>query len=1212
MKPTIISKLLPALLICLLSAWSVFAQPVANFSANITSGCAPLRVEFDNNSTGSIEWDWDFGDGSPLSFAENPVHYYTQPGTYTVTLIAYGSGASDTETKVNYITVTGFGIEVDVTDATCGQANGSIDVTVNSNAPPVTYSWTNGATTQDLTNLAAGSYRVTVSDGSGCVFTETYHVETSAGFTITGDVEPVVPGVHLGAINLTISGGTGPFSYAWSNGETGEIIDGLAAGTYCVTVTDANGCVKDKCFLIETAQGCNLSISGSVHDASSSTADNGYIEPFVTGGTPPYSYSWSNGETSRIIDGLTIGTYCVTVTDANGCSADNCFVVEVTPANCSTLTITGAITDVSVPGENDGAIVLTISGGTSPYTYSWSNGATTKNIDNLTNGQYCVIVTDVNGCTKDKCFMVEVANACGNFSVVQQITNATCGAANGSINLIVSGGTQPYFFVWSNGSNDEDIYNLVAGNYRITVEDNGGCRFTETFTVGSNTNNLSITGTVTNLSAPGAQNGEINVTVSGGTPPYTYYWTHGATTEDLSALEAGQYCLLVTDANGCSADNCFNVETNGGCGDFTVTGNVGHVPCGGATGYINITVQFGTPPYFYNWSNGATTEDLFSIAPGTYTVTIEDSGPCRIVHTFTVGYSGGFQISGIVTPATAGTATGSIVLSLSGGTTPYTFDWSNGASTQNIDNLPPGQYCVLVTDANGCIEDKCFTVGTAGGCGDFYVTAHDDIYLCEPGTVWLEANAYFGEEAYSYSWSPVNGLSNPSDRITQATVTDTTTFTITVVDDNGCTVTDEVTVFVGSGTSGSTGVTFNSITICAGDSVQLAAFGGTSYGWTPSVWMSSSMIATPVVYPEISVDYVVAVENAGCTSTHTVHVEVDEDCVWPGDANHDGIANNFDVLALGIGNGISGFPRPNATNNWDGQYCPDWFLALASGPNLKHVDCDGNGVIDAADTIPLFLNYGLTHNRSSAPGQKFVDPELFFLLPTDTALAGQEIEVPVYLGNSNLQVSNFYGIAFSVNYDNTIVEENTMHFAPVNSFMGSAGDLLSFDYDLYGESKLDAALTRIDRTTASGFGQIGTLSFAMKDDISGKDFLVRELALSFSDVRAIDNNENDVQFFYDGGSLFVKQETSGIWEMGSGELEIAVYPNPAHDVVTVETKDKSRIQEIQLFDGVGKEILYRQTSGNKISLTLSNLAPGSYLVKVKSDNTEAIRKIFVH
>ena len=123
------------------------------------------------------------------------------------------------------------------------------------------------------------------------------------------------------------------------------------------------------------------------------------------------------------------------------------------------------------------------------------------------------------------------------------------------------------------------------------------------------------------------------------------------------------------------------------------------------------------------------------------------------------------QIAGVVTPSTAGAATGSITITMSGISGPFSFQWSNGDTTQNIDNLAPGQYCVLVTTANGCIEDKCFVVGTSGGCGDFYVTAHDDISICQPGTVWLEANAYFGTQPYSFSWSPSIVLSNPFDRI---------------------------------------------------------------------------------------------------------------------------------------------------------------------------------------------------------------------------------------------------------------------------------------------------------------------------------------------------------------------------------------------------------------------------------------------------------------
>ncbi|HXH19821.1 MAG TPA: PKD domain-containing protein, partial [Chitinophagales bacterium] len=1295
MKNMITSRLLPTAFIVFLSLLTTSAQVTADFSASTTSGCAPLRVEFINQSANSIEWDWNFGDGS-TSFDEHPVHYYTTPGVYTVSLTAYGGGASDTETKVAYITVRGFEVEVEGIGSTCGLANGSLDVTIIGGTAPFSYAWNNGANTEDLTGLTAGSYRITITDATGCQFSESYLIENANHLTLTVVKTHVsTPGGSDGAINLTVSGGTGPYSYSWnngtyttedlanlpagtycvlvtdvngcaedgcfnveqpgcgdftvtavvqdascgmengsinltvqfgtppfsfnwsngaaiedltwlspgnyrvtvedangcrftetffvestnnlsisgtvqhykpgvhngsivlsviggnpsyiynwSNGETGSIIDGLLPGTYCVTVTDEDGCYRDKCFLIETIGGCStLSVSGVVHGVVSPPGENGYIELFVTGGTPPYTYIWSNGADGRILDGLSIGTYCVTVTDATGCVEDKCFVVEFAPPGC-TLTITGAVTDASTPNFNNGQITLTITGGTSPYTYSWSNGATTKNIENLTAGQYCVIVTDVTGCTRDKCFVVEnLMGGCSDFEVEAQITNANCGAANGSINLIVSGGTAPYSFTWNNGSTDEDRYGLSPGLYRVTVEDNGTCIFSETFEVSTSGNDLAITGTVTNVSAPGVVDGAINVTVTGGDDPYTYNWTHGATTQDLSGLEVGTYCLLVTDANGCLADKCFNVE-GPGCGDFNVTGVVTHVGCGGTPGAINVTVQFGTPPYFYAWSNGATTEDISGLASGYYTVTVEDSGPCRKVKTFHVEYSGGFQIMGTVTPAIGGTATGAIVISMSGGAAPYTFQWSNGATTQNIDNLAPGQYCVLVTSANGCVEDKCFTVGVSGGCGDFYVTAHDDRYLCGPGELFLEANAYFGTQPYTFSWSPVTGLDNPDSRVTVALVSTTTAYTVTATDDHGCTASDEITVYVVNPGGNNAGVAFDSVTICRGDSVQLAAFGGTSYYWNPGNGLSDRNSPTPWASPEVSKNYFVIIGNGACEQIFSVHVKVDEDCVWPGDANSDGIANNQDVLAIGIGFGISGFTRPNATSNWEGQLCPDWLLALASGPNLKHVDCDGSGTIDAADTIPLYLNYGLTHNRSGSPGQKFVDPELYFDLPDDTALAGQAIAVPVYLGTHDIQASNFYGIAFSVNYDNTIVEEGTMHFAPVNSFAGNVGDLLSFDFDLYGESKMDVALTRLNRVSVSGYGQIGTISFTMKDDISGKDFLVRELILSFSDVRGIDNNENELLLFYEPGSMFVKQEVNGITQSGNEQPQLSIYPNP--------------------------------------------------------------------
>ncbi|GIV32986.1 MAG: hypothetical protein KatS3mg031_0521 [Chitinophagales bacterium] len=1199
--------------VLLLSLTPGQAQVVAGFSANITSGCAPLRVEFINTSSNSIEWDWDFGDGTS-SVDKNPVHYYHAPGVYTVVLTAYGGGVSDTETKVGYITVYGFQVHASITAASCGLTNGTIDLTITGATPPIHFSWSTGAFSEDIANLSPGVYRVTITDSSGCQFTESYQVASVNGLTLTGTITAVsATGANDGAIQLTVHGGTGPYSYAWNpGGFTTKDISGLTAGVYCVTVTDAAGCAADKCFHVETAaSGCSgFTVSGAVSHASGSFLHNGRIELQVSGGPPPYTYSWSNGATTRIVDGLTPGTYCVTVSDAGGCLKDTCFQVT-TQSHCSSLSLSGTVTAVSVPGQNDGAVVLTVVGGTSPYSYSWSNGATTKNISHLSPGQYCVIVTDALGCTRDQCFLVEVSNPCGSFQVAAQITPAVCGTASGSVNLIVTGGTSPYFFAWSNGATTEDVYNLSAGNYRVTVEDGGNCRFSETYIIHNTNNNLSLTSSLTHVSVAGGTDGAIDLTVTGGMPPYSYQWLHGASTEDLSGLEAGRYCVLVTDASGCVEDGCFDVEApNGsGCGDLAITGNVGHVPCGDSLGYINITVQLGTPPYFYHWSNGSTSEDLIPIRPGSYTVTVEDNGSCRKVETFVVGYGGGFQINGLVSPALAGTATGSVVLSITGGTPPYQFQWSNGNTNQNIHNLSPGQYCVIVTDSNGCKEDKCFSVGITGGCGDFMVTAYDDIILCEPGTFTLEANAFHGKLPYSFSWSPSAPLNTPGSRVTQGNISSTTTFVVTATDDNGCIATDTVHVFVLSA-GNSSGVAFDSVTICRGDSLQLAAFGGTQYFWDPAAGLTDRNSPTPWASPLESKTYTVTIRNGVCESRFTVHVGVDDDCVWPGDANHDGIANNLDVLAIGIGFNISGLPRPNASIQWYGQYCPDWLLALASGPNLKHADCDGNGVINNADTLPIRLHYGLTHNKSGGPGKKFTDPELYFRMPVDTALSGQEVQVPVYLGTDSLPVNNFYGIAFSVHYDPTLIQENSMRFTPVNSFIGNPSDLLSFDIDIYGQARMDVGLTRTNRISTGGYGQIGTVSFTMKDDISGKDFLVKELILSFSGVRAIDNNENDLLLYYEPASLFVKMEITGVGASADNHPQVSVYPIPSTGNLVVELGDTEPLM-LALLDMLGQEV-FKIHHPDKIQIMkLEGLQNGLYFLKVHTSSGSIAKPVIL-
>ncbi|GAI26507.1 unnamed protein product, partial [marine sediment metagenome] len=282
------------------------------------------------------------------------------------------------------------------------------------------------------------------------------------------------------AANLIVNDGTFPYSYLWSTGDTIEDIGGLPAGIYCVTVTDANLCSDSVCVTITEPAILTANITGT--DVLCNSDCNGAADLTVTGGTTPYdylwntgqitedlsslcaggtpvySYLWSTGQTTEDLSDICEGIYCVTVTDDNLCIATACDTITE-PVFPLSATITK--TDVLCNGDTTGGIDLTISGGTSPYTYKWSSGQTTEDIDSIGGGEYCVTVTDNNLCTLTEC--VTITEPAAPLSVNIIATNVSCnGGIDGAANLIVNDGTFPYSYLWSTGDSTDTIFNLSS------------------------------------------------------------------------------------------------------------------------------------------------------------------------------------------------------------------------------------------------------------------------------------------------------------------------------------------------------------------------------------------------------------------------------------------------------------------------------------------------------------------------------------------------------------------------------------------------------------------------------------------------------------------------------------------------------------------------------------------------------------------------------
>jgi len=358
-----------------------------------------------------------------------------------------------------------------------GGNNGTATASASGGSAPYTYLWSNGQTSASLTGLAAGTYTVTVTDLKSCTKTSSTTItQPTVLVANTSSTDVSCFGGNNGTATASASGGTAPYTYLWSNGATTSTITGLPAAVYNVTVTDANDCTATATATVDQPDA--LSVAGSGTDVGCFGGTNGSATATPTGGTAQYTYLWSNGETTSAISGLTAAAYSVTVTDANDCTATATATVDQPTA----LSVSGSGTDVSCFGGTNGTATAMPTGGTAPYTYSWSNGETTSTITGLPAAVYNVTVTDANDCTSTEEIILTEPITALNLEV-NTVAESCIVGNDGSATVTANGGTGPYGYIWSNGQTTQSATALMAGNYAVTVTDDNMCTNTTTATV---------------------------------------------------------------------------------------------------------------------------------------------------------------------------------------------------------------------------------------------------------------------------------------------------------------------------------------------------------------------------------------------------------------------------------------------------------------------------------------------------------------------------------------------------------------------------------------------------------------------------------------------------------------------------------------------------------------------------------------------------------
>lgn len=853
-------------LLLLLAGILISAASYAQCSVSILSTNATCNSKCDGTASATPQ-----GGQAPYTFLWMPGSLTTQNITglcatnYTVGIADANLCTSTATVTISQpVVLTG---TISATNVTCnGAANGTASINVSGGTPAYMYLWSpSGGSSSAATGLAPGNYSVLVTDGGGCTSSSTVAItqpQTLAGTRTHTNV--TCNGLCNATANIVATGGTTPYSYSWlPSGGSSSAATGLCAGNYTVTLTDANGCSPQNARTYTVTEPAALGVNTTFNATSSCAPCNGSAIAVVTGGTTPYTYLWSpNGGTKATATGLCVADYTLTVTDSKTCIITAAGSITQPAA----LSITPSANAATACTPCNGSASAAITGGTAPYSYSWSpSGGNSSAATGLCAGVYTVTVVDVNKCTSTA--TISVGGLTGPTAIIASSSNLMCnGVCTGSVTASATGGTPPYTFAWSpGGGSSSAATGLCAGNYITTVTDGGGCFSSSSNVTISQPAALSTTITLTNATCNSLCNGRANIKVSGGTPGYTYLWSNGKSTSAVTGLCAGTHTVTITDANGCTLSNTYTV-TEPAVLVVNLSSIINSTSCAPCNGSISATASGGTSPYVYAWSPSSGTSSTASgLCAGNYSLTITDTKACK--QKASVSLTGPLPpVISIASSSPAscnGTCNGSATATTTGGTAPYTYLWSaSGGTTSAATGLCAGNYTVLVTESSGCSSSKTVAItqpqALAGGRTHTNVSCNG---LCN-GIANVVASG--GTAPYSYSWSPSGGSSSSASGLCA------NNYTVIITDAHGCTLPRTYTVTQPAvlATSASA-VPSTSCTPCNG-TASVTVTGGTTpytYSWSPAGGNSAGAVGLCAAVYTVSVT-----DSHACTSKSTISV----------------------------------------------------------------------------------------------------------------------------------------------------------------------------------------------------------------------------------------------------------------------------------------------------------------------------------------------------
>lgn len=740
----------------------------------------------------SYEWeDETGGSGSGTNVLDTIKILNLPQNAYRITIT--DSSADGCEVLLRNLRIQGPGFqlaETSLTTPSCaGFDDGEICLDVTGNGG-ITYNWSDGQETSCASNLTAGEYSVTISNGE-CTTVESYLLEAPDILQLSVlAMSPSCADATDGTLQINAYGGTPNYTYLWDNGFMIPQRINLGIDSYFVTVTDSKGCVLQD--TIELLGPAPLAIAiDSLEQISCPGLNDGLVKLTGEGGTSPYQFLWGNGSTSPLRSGLAMGTYPVTVTDFNGCTTSlTITITEPAPLNLSLANMDQPI----CRGDETGSLTLSASGGQEPYEYLWNDGLTTSNPlrENLPVGEYQVIVQDANACVSDTLFLV--LEPASDLAISALLTEPTCvGLSNGSIQ-INAGGQTPLIYAWSNGATTVNLTNVPVGDYGLTVTDDRGCIADTTFNLTAD-QVFTINSTVVQPSCFGVNDGIIDQTlIEQGQPPFQFFWAFNNTNHvDQMFLGPGNYQYSVTDALGCSfVSDTFQLAYPAPL-QLALVDSVGIACAGDDNGFLETAASAGTAPYSYNWlGTGNTTSSIANLSAGDYLLSVTDARGCELDTMLSLSdppvleVSASLELGNVCDPEAIDVLSSQVV----GGSMPYAYDWSDRSDSPNIINPEPGDYFLTITDANGCVS----TFGTikvrdrvAPLLLDSFVVQQVSCFQGNDAT--LTAYTSGGSEMLRYHFTPTYIVQSDSNAVTASGLSFDNFYSVTVTDmETGCEV----------------------------------------------------------------------------------------------------------------------------------------------------------------------------------------------------------------------------------------------------------------------------------------------------------------------------------------------------------------------------------------------------------------------------------------